>query len=338
MGINMKKVKEIKLEDLITVVKEQKRKITIPEFMEIFNTTEYSIRRPLKDKKDRLKLQNLMYYYHNKDKECQIINLISEGLTRTEIKSEIKYSGNIKNFVDITIQKLIVNNKIERNCKVCNSIIKNIEGEFVFCSRKCSNIYSSNYNKTLKNKNISMGLNNFYKDKQTKSKARKEFKYLLETDEQFAKEYRDKVHKNRSNASKRNVLKRIENGTFVGWKSRKKESYAETFWREVLDKNNISYIKEYKILKKDLDPSLKSFYFLDFYIEVNNFKVDLEIDGKQHNYPERQESDKVRDFLLKSNDFIVYRIPWVNPKNDMNKKIVNRQINNLINFLLILYL
>ena len=68
-----------------------------------------------------------------------------------------------------------------------------------------------------------------------------------------------------------------------------------------LKNNNIDFIPN-KPLKHG-----NSNYFLDFYIEINNRKIDLEIDGKQHKYEDRIESDKVRDeFILNNNIFLRY--------------------------------
>lgn len=220
----------------------------------------------------------------------------------------------------------------------CNNRIEKVLGEFIFCSRKCSNIYSSNINKSNKNKNISKGMKAFYCDKPTQKKKRKEFLEKLENDPEFAQKYNEELHRKRSIAGKKAYQKAVESNKFMGWQVRNKPSYAELFWQDVLDKNNIIYQKEYKILKKDLNSNLNGCYFLDFYINVNGFKIDLEIDGKQHNYSERKELDKIRDNLLKKNNYIVYRIPWINPKNTKNKKVVKEQIKNLINFILIHYI
>lgn len=61
--------------------------------------------------------------------------------------------------------------------------------------------------------------------------------------------------------------------------------------------------------------------------------IDLEIDGKQHLYPERINSDKMRDDFLKSLNYIIYRISW-NEINSTNGKIIMREkINKFLNFL-----
>ena len=72
----------------------------------------------------------------------------------------------------------------------------------------------------------------------------------------------------------------------------------------MLDNNNIQYVLNKPI--KRLDGHC---YFLDFYIEVNDYMLDLEIDGKQHTYDDRVESDKRRDEYLTSVGYVVYRVP-----------------------------
>ena len=71
---------------------------------------------------------------------------------------------------------------------------------------------------------------------------------------------------------------------------------------KVLTNNNINFIHEFSIKK----PDNIHCYFLDFYIEVNSIKIDLEIDGKQHE--ERQCLDEARDEYLTSQGICVYRI------------------------------
>lgn len=103
------------------------------------------------------------------------------------------------------------------------------------------------------------------------------------------------------------VQKRIKNGTHNGWKTRNIESYAEKFFKKVLENNNIKYEFNKPILKNDLDIKENGCYFLDF--ALSN-KIDLEIDGRQHKIKERQEHDKIRDERLKNKGWKVYRIEW----------------------------
>lgn len=124
------------------------------------------------------------------------------------------------------------------------------------------------------------------------------------------------------NIISQNVKTRIENGTFSGWKSRNILSYPEKFWTEVLNNNNITYETNYPFDK----------YFLDFYIEHNNRKIDLEIDGKQHKYKDRRLSDINRDEFITSNQIEVYRIDWNEINSDKGKAKMKQKIDDFLEF------
>lgn len=113
------------------------------------------------------------------------------------------------------------------------------------------------------------------------------------------------------------------NGTFKGWQSRNIISYPEKFWMNVLNNNNIEYIHNYPFNK----------YFFDFYIEYNGRKIDLEIDGKQHLYSDRIESDNIRNEFVKSNGIEVYRIVWNEINSDKGKQLMKDKIDKFIEYL-----
>ena len=123
--------------------------------------------------------------------------------------------------------------------------------------------------------------------------------------------------------------KEIQNGTFKGWQSRNITSYPEKFWKTVLDNNDIKYELNFPIKQ---DNNLYN-YFLDFYIIINNRKIDLEIDGKQHKYTDRQESDIKRDIYIKSKGIEVYRIEWNEINSDKGKLLMKEKINKFLEYL-----
>lgn len=116
-------------------------------------------------------------------------------------------------------------------------------------------------------------------------------------------------------------LELIKEGKHKGWQSRNIESYPEKFWKKVLDSNSIAYTREDFSTNK---------YFLDFLIEKNGKKVDLEIDGKQHKY--RKEHDAERDRFLTENGFKVYRIEWNSINNEKGKEKMREKIDEFVNF------
>ena len=91
-----------------------------------------------------------------------------------------------------------------------------------------------------------------------------------------------------------------------------KENPEQTAWRT----KNLSYpekifiklIKKHKLDKQYLIIREKSFfpYFVDFSFEGVN--VAVEIDGGQHNLPERKESDRKKNELLKLSGWRVFRV------------------------------
>jgi very-short-patch-repair endonuclease len=89
----------------------------------------------------------------------------------------------------------------------------------------------------------------------------------------------------------------------------------------VLEDNGISFIREDHTNGK---------YFLDFLIEKNNIRIDLEIDGKQHKY--RVQHDLMRDEFLTANGYVVYRVEWNEINSESGKKLMKSKIDDFINF------
>lgn len=104
-----------------------------------------------------------------------------------------------------------------------------------------------------------------------------------------------------------------------------KESYPETYFTELFEKENVNVVKHYRI----------GLYQLDFCILDK--KIDIEIDGNQHyTDPKIVESDIRRTSYLESKGWDVIRINWseYNKMSLDNKSIyidnIKKYINNLI--------
>jgi len=142
----------------------------------------------------------------------------------------------------------------------------------------------------------------------------------------------EECHKKLMQQRGKESYNRIKNeGRFQGWKSRNIISYAEKFWIEVLKNNNIQYIREKLVDYGNLGNGER--YFLDFYIEIGDRKIDLEIDGKQHKYKDRQESDIKRDNFLISKGYEVYRIDWNEINTENGKNLMKNKINQFLNYI-----
>ena len=75
-----------------------------------------------------------------------------------------------------------------------------------------------------------------------------------------------------------------------------------------------------------------AWYSIDFALVKNGKKIDLEIDGRQHKYKERKESDKKRDIFLTSKNWIVYRVEWNEINTDRGKELMKEKINDFLKF------
>lgn len=100
-------------------------------------------------------------------------------------------------------------------------------------------------------------------------------------------------------------LKRMSMGLHTGWKSRKKAniSYPEKFFMKALDDKQLKYEHELTVGK----------YFIDF--AFVDKMIALEIDGKQHEYPERKKKDAEKDAFLLDSGWKVVRIKWLGVNN-----------------------
>ena len=128
---------------------------------------------------------------------------------------------------------------------------------------------------------------------------------------------------------KQRAQERIANGTHIGWKIRPIESYPEKFWKQVLSNNGIEFEFNFYIQKKELGLDNLAGYFLDF--KLKN-KIDLEIDGKQHKYEDRIQSDKIRDDALIKHGWKVYRIEWNEINSENGKQLMKDKINKFISW------
>ena len=204
-------------------------------------------------------------------------------------------------------------------CEKCGKEHDGTYGSGRFCSQSCSRSFSSMQNREETNRKVSLKLTRreikFCKECGIELEGRNSTGYCIhhykkhyyaehpEVCEKFSKLQRDLVAR----------------GIHKGWNSRNIKSYPEKFFERVLNNNHIHFEREKKVGK----------YFLDFVIG----KIDLEIDGKQHKYPERVKSDLQRDEFLRSEGYFVYRIAWNEINSEVGKSIMKGKIDLLLDFL-----
>lgn len=142
-----------------------------------------------------------------------------------------------------------------------------------------------------------------------------------------AREYTSAETKMRLSAAMQRV---IAEGRHHGWQKRNIRSYPETFFECVLQTNGIPFVAEFPVKQRDLGFNNSYRYFLDFYISEK--KIDLEIDGRQHQDPERIIKDKIRDDALTLAGFKVYRIKWKNINSTTSSQYIKNEIDKFIIF------
>jgi very-short-patch-repair endonuclease len=131
----------------------------------------------------------------------------------------------------------------------------------------------------------------------------------------------NKSESHRKNVGK-TIRKLIASGKMSRWSlGRQKLSYPEEYFKRILDFNKINY---------EIDKAVGR-YFIDF--ALIDYKVALEIDGKQHEWSDRKESDLRKDKLLLENGWRVFRIKWRNPRTIEGKNYLVNRVNDLMEIL-----
>jgi len=270
--------------------------------------TKFQTKQNHKSEKTTCSLSCSNKYFRSKKKES-VKKKISESVKKyySDTKSEIP-NNKIKK-KDKQIKKKV--------CIVCENEFlpwKNNNGRTTrskICSQECKKNYTNGLKKYNK---CSICDNNILVSKRRKTCSK------------------NCLQEQKSISIKKSITERIENGIHKGWMSRNKISYPEKFFIKVLKNNQIFEDCEvnYKISKSSLGIECHSNYFLDFYFKDK--KLDLEIDGKQHNLEDRKESDKIRDEYLTKNGIIVHRIKWKSINSERGKKYIESEINKFMDF------
>jgi very-short-patch-repair endonuclease/endogenous inhibitor of DNA gyrase (YacG/DUF329 family) len=287
-----------------------------------------------------------------------LLDIINNSKSRNEIL--LKYFGGSNGQYYQLLNEFIIQNQIdishlEKKVKICPNC-----GEIVtkkgnkFCNSSCSasftnkNKVMSDETKTkIRSKLIGRRLSEEQKEKRrgNENKHWKHGKYAKEPENRNCKLCGTqflvgKINRNQTSRSKfcsdkcRNenskilVNERIANGTHNGWSTRNIVSYPERFFIKVLNKNKIKFEHNYPVSKRELGLNEPYSYFLDFFIE--NKKIDLEIDGKQHK--DREDHDEYRDINLIKNGFLVYRIKWKSINTEKGKIYMKNEIEKFLKF------
>jgi very-short-patch-repair endonuclease len=226
---------------------------------------------------------------------------------------------------------------ITKICPVCTKPFKTQLGhkrEKTVCSRKCSNTYFSESRHTEEsNKKRSKSIKKFLEKcdweyyrpivkKQQKSRNINKQKYFLTECKNCRNitlaKYDGKIFCSRKCTTKFYISKRIKEGKHKGWTSRAKcnRSYAEVYAEELLSQMGFNKHEDY-------EPEYhQGKWFIDF--AFVDKKIAIEIDGRQHELPERKIKDAEKDAWLIKNGWSVHRIKWRKLDFKTRKLLIDR--------------
>ena len=247
-----------------------------------------------------------------------------------------KYQLSIDHFYDRANNKNRKYKLLDKICPVCSKHFETGDGqkrEKTVCSKSCSNIFFAKDRHTVdSNKKTSGSLKKYYSSIGRLSERNYTIQKCLECEKEFLRKNKKQKFCSYKCAATRNIdrfknpdliekrkikiQQSIENGTFKGWSHRNKfkQSYAEEYFEKLLNENNLFRNKDFEIEYK------QGRWFVDFAFIPN--KIAVEIDGKQHELPERKSSDQNKDSYLKNHGWTVFRIPW---------KKVNKEFYDFLN-------
>jgi hypothetical protein len=203
------------------------------------------------------------------------------------------------------LKKLVKPPKNLTKCEFCGVMPKKLFGCGRFCRMACSASFGARVNIGERRLKIALTLkgrpspfNGVLRsiselNRAAKAGARAMFSAINGTGKCSAK----------SNASRFTALQNHANGTISSWQSRLKlkPSYPEKVFMDWATDRGVSFTRELK----------QGRYFIDFALTGN---VAIEIDGKQHQWPDRKIRDAQKDTFLRSLGWNILRIQWSNIK------------------------
>ena len=212
-------------------------------------------------------------------------------------------------------------------CERCKSIHDGTYGSGRFCSVQCARSFStSSMSEESKVKRID-GLN---KARRSSARARKgkvgkphtpETRALISNsltsywngNDEARQELAEKKTGVSMNEETRHALSASlklahKEGRNRGWVTLRSDPVrSEEVWAEALDERQVPYTRSHTVKHSDIGLATGRHYQLDFLVCG---VVDLEIDGKMHQYEERMQHDAKRNIALEGAGFLVRRYPW----------------------------
>lgn len=122
------------------------------------------------------------------------------------------------------------------------------------------------------------------------------------------------------------AISKKNNGFKPKWMPRNVVPIGEKFFKKFLTLKKIKFVQNFPV------KHISQNYVLDFLIELDGLKIDLEIDGHQHLREERKKHDQIRDSFLQEKGYIVYRISWPSTKSKNKKNKFKKEVYDFLEF------
>lgn len=225
------------------------------------------------------------------------------------IKSLIKdYNLDTSHFIDVSIK----HKPVKRICPQCNKDFvcpETGKESQATCSRNCSNIYFADKRHSEEiSKKISASIIDANRPRgpiQQLPCKRCGKVFLVYRKQRFCSKFcassyiiNDEALKEKR---KKAMIARVERGDHPGWKVRSKAtpSFPEKVIIDIIEELNVpNIVREHR----------EGRWYMDF-ADLDR-KIDLEIDGSQHDLPQQKASDERKDAYLKEKGYTIYRIRW----------------------------
>lgn len=226
---------------------------------------------------------------------------------------------------------------VKKICPICSIEFGTQLGhrdEKTCCSISCSNSFQPKQSTEFSKKKTSESINRFYEVNPhrlrdanlciiCRSSFRKKNTQSVTCSQNCWISYRtSRLYRDKLAAVQKRL---IDSGQHKGWASRSKlnRSFPEQYIEMLLK-------QEFDILKgREYQPELKQGkWFIDF--AFFSKKIALEIDGKQHEFPERKASDIEKDKYLVGQGWTVHRVKWKRIRSKQDREAVISTLKQIL--------
>lgn len=199
-----------------------------------------------------------------------------------------------------------------------------MKGGIRFCSRSCSNSAIKRISSAASKEKLKTSLRNLAKTKECVCvECGVTFTVIPPKRRRKICGKRECYYASKCKQARKAALTMKQNGTHAGWHNRRFESsYPEKYFISLFQSENITgWEREKKVGR----------WFIDF--AFTDKMLAVEIDGRQHQDPDRKIKDQEKDAYLEDCGYRVIRIPWNNPRTEKGRLLLHPHVASLLEIL-----